>query len=169
MLREILILISYLFPYPPPNSSPSMEALFDHEKLDVYKHSIEFVSWTNAILEKLPKTSSIHSQLDRASLSIPLNIAEGNGKWSRKDRCRFFDIAKGSALECAAALDSAVAREFLEKGRAYEGKLILSKVVRMLIGLIQANDQQRELQKGKMRVGEDGMSYEVGEKEKDKR
>jgi four helix bundle protein len=44
------------------------------------------------------------------STSIPLNIAEGNGKYAPKDRCRFFDIAHGSALECAAGLDILVAK-----------------------------------------------------------
>ncbi len=37
----------------------------------------------------------------RAAQSIPLNIAEGNGKQSLKDKNRFFEIARGSALECA--------------------------------------------------------------------
>jgi len=46
----------------------------------------------------------------RASTSIPLNIAEGNGKYTPKDRCRFFDIAHGSALEGAAGLDILVAK-----------------------------------------------------------
>jgi four helix bundle protein len=41
----------------------------------------------------------------RAAQSISLNIAEGNGKRSLKDRSRFFDISRGSALECSAIQD----------------------------------------------------------------
>lgn len=143
-----------------------MTPLFDHEKLEVYQHSIEFVENCDQILAKCQKTSSLRDQLDRASISIPLNIAEGNGKWSKKDRCRFFDIAKGSALECAAAIDVAVAKEVIPHAEAQESKKLLLSIVRMLVGLIQANDSERNLQKGEFRVGEDGIDYSA-EKEKD--
>jgi four helix bundle protein len=83
---------------------------FDHEKLNVYHSSIAFVAWTNDLLGHIPKGIAAHNQLDRAATSIPLNIAEGNGKFTEADRCRFFDISRGSALECAAALDVLVAK-----------------------------------------------------------
>lgn len=87
-----------------------MRTTFDHEKLTVYREAIGFVVWAEGILETLPKNLAVHGQLDRASTSIPLNIAEGNGKYTGPDRCRFFDIARGSALECAACLDVLVAK-----------------------------------------------------------
>lgn len=59
---------------------------------------------------------AVYDQLDRASTSIPLNIAEGNGKYTPKDRCRFFDIARGSAFECAAVLDVLTAKAILSVG-----------------------------------------------------
>tara|TARA_R110002096_G_scaffold126328_4_gene272971 strand:- start:2268 stop:2714 length:447 start_codon:yes stop_codon:yes gene_type:complete len=121
-----------------------MEPLFDHEKLTVYQRSISFVAWAATISEKIPKSSSLHDQLDRASTSIPLNIAEGNGKWSKKDRCRYFDIARGSSLECAAALDVGIAKKFFTEQEMEPGKTDLANIVRMLIGLIKANDPQRE-------------------------
>jgi four helix bundle protein len=77
-----------------------METYFDREKLDVYKALIDFVSWADELLERLPKSFAVRNQqLDRASTSIPLNLAEGNGKFTNADRCRFFDIARGSALD----------------------------------------------------------------------
>jgi len=76
-----------------------MTTSFDHEKLDVYQEAIRFVSWTDELLAKVPKSLAVHNQLDRASTSVPLNIAEGNGKYTAADRCRFFDIARGFALD----------------------------------------------------------------------
>ena len=61
----------------------------------------------------MPKGLAVRGQLDRASTSIPLNIAEGNGKYTALDRCKFFDTARGSALGCAACLDVLVAKKSL--------------------------------------------------------
>ena len=42
---------------------------------------------------------SILDQMTRAALSVPLNIAEGNGRWHKKDRAQFLRIARGSVFE----------------------------------------------------------------------
>src|SRR5262245_19382144 len=115
------------------------EPYFDHEKLEVYKEAIAFVAWLSAIMEGSVRVGEVKDQLDRASTSVPLNIAEGNGKYAPKDRCRFFDIAHGSALECAAALDTLVAKKKLTVEQVRPGKEILQRVVRMLMGLIKKN------------------------------
>src|SRR5579884_2475257 len=83
---------------------------FDHEKLEVYREAIAFVAWLSSVLEGTVRTGDGRDQVDRAATSIALNIAEGNGKYAPKDRCRFFDIAHGSTLECAAGLDILVAK-----------------------------------------------------------
>jgi four helix bundle protein len=138
-----------------------MEFVFDHEKLEVYQRSIDFVAWADSLLERIPKSLAAHDQLDRSSTSIPLNIAEGNGKWQPLDRCRFFDIARGSAVESAAALDVLVAKKRIERECAVEGKKLLVSIVRMLVGLIKANDPSREFG-GTMRVKEDEMGLGYG-------
>ena len=66
-----------------------MSHRFDHEKLHVYWTSLEFLTWLQNILESVPKKLSIYDQLDRASTSVPLNVAEGNGKFTERDRCKF--------------------------------------------------------------------------------
>lgn len=109
---------------------------FDHEKLRVYQEALRFVGFIDPILGELPAKVAVRDQLDRASLSIVLNIAEGNGKRSRPDRCRFLDIARGSALECAACLDVLVVKNLLAPTRGVEGKDILVQVVSMLVGLL---------------------------------
>ena len=79
------------------------DTIFDHDRLDVYRLAIAYCGESFAVAKDL---SGLHrharDQWLRAAQSIPLNIAEGNGKRSLKDRARFFDIARGSAFECAA-------------------------------------------------------------------
>lgn len=113
---------------------------FDHEKLDVYRLSVDFVRWVSDSLddgELLGCKLSAVKHLDDSCCSILNNIAEGNGKRSRRDRCRFFDIARGSALECAASLDVLVARKKLSEQQAEEGKAMLVRIVSMLVKLIE--------------------------------
>ncbi len=109
---------------------------FDHEKLRAYQEALAFVGWVGPIIDRLPAKLSARDQLDRASTSIVLNIAEGNGKRSHPDRCRYFDIARGSAVECAACLDVLVARQILKTEEIIEGKTILIGVVSLVTGLI---------------------------------
>lgn len=115
--------------------------LFDHEKLHVYGKTLEFVSWATTVLERVPKTMAVHNQLDRSSTSIPLNIAEGTGKFTAPDRCRYYDSARGSALECAASLDVLVAKRILQTQKITEGKELLRPIVSMLVGLIKSVPQ----------------------------
>src|ERR1700733_14125441 len=109
----------------------SNESCFGHEKLKVYRGAIAFVAWLSPLLEATRRGGDVKEQLDRASTSIPLNIAEGNGKYSTKDRCRFFDIAHGSALECAAALDVLVAQGRCDLTLVAAGKERLRGIVSM--------------------------------------
>ena len=120
-----------------------MRTHFDHEKLTVYQRALTFIAWAETILESQPKTLSVRDQLDRASTSIPLNIAEGNGKFTSADRCKFFDTARGSALECAACLDVFVAKQRLQAEAIAEGKALLLEIVSMLVGLIKSQDSTR--------------------------
>ena len=79
---------------------------FDHEKLDVYEVAIDFVVLANDIAERLPRGRAyVADQLQRAATSIALNVAEGTGEFSSKEKARFYRMAKRSATECAAILD----------------------------------------------------------------
>ncbi|HWN65896.1 MAG TPA: four helix bundle protein [Candidatus Binatus sp.] len=109
---------------------------FHHEKLTVYQRALEFASWSQDLIESLTKKTSTRDQLERAGDSIALNIAEGNGKFSQKDRARFFQIAHGSALECAACLDLLVARRCCAGSAVARGKSILEEIVKMLFAML---------------------------------
>jgi four helix bundle protein len=113
-----------------------MKIYFDHEKLDVYREAIAFCGWAGELLNSITAKAAAKDQLDRASTSIPLNIAEGNGKFSGKDRARFLEIARGSALECAACLDVLVARKLATPEQIETAKENLARIVQMLMGML---------------------------------
>jgi four helix bundle protein len=113
-----------------------MKVLFDHEKLDVYQEAISFCAWVGVFLNTIETKVAAKDQLDRASTSIPLNIAEGNGKFSRRDRARFLEMARGSALECAACLDVLIARRLTKVTSVVHAKEQLARIVQMLVGLL---------------------------------
>src|SRR2546423_15455696 len=115
-----------------------MSHQFDHEKLNVYHEALDFVGHATELLERVPKRVAVYDQLDRASTAIPLNIAEGTGKFTPRDRCRFYDIARGSALECAACLDVLVVKKVFNSADTQTAKDSLIKIVSMLVGLIKS-------------------------------
>ncbi len=120
-----------------------MPPIFDHEKLQVYQLSLKFIAWSSALPPKLKTSSALGKQFDRARASVPLNIAEGNGKFTSADSCRFFDIARGSALECAACLDVALTMGDIAETECAAGKELLRQIVSMLVGLIRSNSPDR--------------------------
>ena len=113
-----------------------MKNQFDNEKLKVYQDAIAFNGWVGKLLGNITLRAAVKDQLDRAATSIPLNIAEGNGKFSGKDRARFFEIARGSALEAAACLDVLVCRELMLANEIEPAKIQLIEIVNMLMGLL---------------------------------
>ena len=72
-----------------------------------------------------------------------LNTAEGNGKRQGKQRAKFFDDARGSAVECAACLDALAAKTLVTKARIAEGKALLLRIVGMLTKLVERFDAYR--------------------------
>lgn len=123
----------------------SDQPLFDHEKLDVYQIALAFVAWVTPLLNEIRKTADgfhreVCDQLDRSSLSALLNTAEGNGKRQGRQRAKFFDDARGSAVECAACLDALVAKKLISPDRITDGKAMLLRVVEMLTKLVQRFD-----------------------------
>jgi len=131
---------------------------FDHEKLQAYQKALSFAAWSETILERVPKSAAVHGQLDRARTSIVLNIPEGNGRFTSPDRCKFFDIVRGSGLECAGCLDLMFIKKLLSEAESDEGKSLLRDLVSLVVGLIRSNAPDR--------LHEDAVEYRVGEGEK---
>jgi len=119
-------------PYERDNTSGNL-VWFDHERLDVYRKALDFVRWCIGLGRSGDVARSVEIALDRTSTGVVLNIAEGNGKFSTKDRCRFIDHARTAALQAAAILDVLATRHVELKQKTMEGKGLLADAVRMLV------------------------------------
>jgi four helix bundle protein len=78
---------------------------FEFQNLTIYKKAKDFHYATKAITTQKKLQSYEKDQLSRASFSIVLNVAEGSGRFSNKDRRNFFVITRSSVFECVAILD----------------------------------------------------------------
>ena len=125
----------------PDTSHPSAVPLFagaallDAEKLDVYRIALEFHTITGRLVPKRG-CAELRDQLDRASISIVLNIAEGCGRRSPADKARFYSMARGSATECAAILDLLGVRGLVDDRLRKRARALLVRVVQMLTRLV---------------------------------
>ena len=118
---------------------------FGHEKLDVYQLALKYTAWSYKLCKNLKREDRFaKDQLLRASQSIPQNIAEGNGRGTENDRRRFFEIARGSALECAAIQDILEVCSDLTSKDNKIGKEMLYRIVSMLTKLGNRNKAVRE-------------------------
>jgi four helix bundle protein len=113
-------------------------SLLDHEKLTVYQVAIEFVILADEVIEHLPRGRAyLSDQLQRAALSIPLNIAEGAGEYAIDEKARFYRMAKRSATECAGVLDVCQRLQLVEEKRYIKGRELLISIVSMLVKMAQ--------------------------------
>jgi len=110
--------------------------MFGFQRLDVYRASTQFLGLMSKLVTGIPRGhGDLVDQLRRAALSVPLNIAEGSGRFSR-DAVRFYAIARGSALECAAVLDALEAMAVFDEPDLRQARELLERIVSMLTGLI---------------------------------
>ncbi len=140
--------------------------IFDHEKLDVYQVSLQFVAWSYNLCKRL-SSQGCHprNQLPRASQSVLQNIADGNGKRSGPDRCKFFEIARGSATECAATLDIFAVCNVVELPEVEVAKRMLHRIVSMLTKMT----MQIAEENGEYVVGGDGDEHEYEDEKGERR
>jgi len=110
---------------------------FEHENLDVYRVSIEFLVLADEVASALPKgRAHLVDQLRRASTSISLNIAEGAGEFSKADKARFYRIARRSSTECSAILDVCRVLQLTDEQKLFQGRELLVRIVAMLTSMV---------------------------------
>ena len=110
------------------------ELLFDFERLQVYQVAIQFDGQVHAALPRRGHRE-LRQQLERSSLSVVANIAEGAGRTAPKDKRRFYAIARGSATESAALLDVLLARKLVTAETHQLARTSLLRIVQMLTRL----------------------------------
>jgi four helix bundle protein len=108
--------------------------VMSYERLDVYQCSIQFLAIE--ITSELPRGfRELSDQIKRAAMSIPLNIGEGAGKRTKPDCRKYFDNARGSAMECGAAMDVCKVLKLIDEKRINNAKELLHRIVSMLTKL----------------------------------
>ncbi|HEX7118422.1 MAG TPA: four helix bundle protein [Longimicrobiales bacterium] len=115
----------------------------DHERLQVYRMSIDAVAAVHTAMAGIPAgPASLLDQLRRAAISIPLNIAEGAGEHRWREKARFYRIARRSAAESAAALDVMLALELGDAEGLRGIKRSFTGIIAMLVRLGAAMEAQ---------------------------
>jgi four helix bundle protein len=117
---------------------------FLFEELEVYQRAVDLAERFTRLTESFPPRGHYHlvDQLRRASLSISLNIAEGNGRWHAKDRKNFFWIARGSVFECVPLVELCRREKLITDETAAELKTELEVLSKMLTALIKGMDKR---------------------------
>ena len=110
-----------------------------HEKLEAWKKSIEATLTVYKVTERFPKEEKfgLTSQLRRAAVSIPANIAEGAARTSGKEFCHFLSNAQGSASEAETELLIAHRLGYVQAGQYEPLRASIAEVGRMITGLSQ--------------------------------
>ena len=109
---------------------------FNFEELDVYRKAIDLVNNIYSLTKPFPKGEifGLTSQLRRAAVSIPTNIAEGSAR-TKKDFSRFIDIARGSVFECVTLLQISAKQGNIDNRNYPELRSDLTELSKMLSGL----------------------------------
>jgi four helix bundle protein len=117
--------------------------MFIFENLEAYKRGLELTTKVyklkKAIIDRV-----IRDQLLRAVLSIPLNIAEGQGRAHAREKKQFYNTAKGSLYECLPLINLCLEVQYINKQQFDELYEKMNEVGRVLSGLIKSVKEGRD-------------------------
>jgi four helix bundle protein len=112
---------------------------FFFEKLQIYKRSLEFAKNLCQRSSNFPlKFSRIRDLLIGAVISIPLNIAEGSGRRSIKEKINFYKIARTSLFECVPLLEICLELGMINKSEYQNFRSEIVALSKMINGLIKS-------------------------------
>ena len=113
-------------------------------KLEVWNYALDLVERVYAISQSFPKNEEygLALQMRKAAVSIPSNIAEGNGRWYSKDYVRFLYMSRGSLMELLTQIEIARRLGYLSK-RDYDDLLERIKKIHMMLNRLINSIKQR--------------------------
>ena len=108
-----------------------------YQDLDVWKKAMDLVMECYKAVNKFPKTEvyGLSSQLQRAAVSVPANIAEGQGRWHTKEFINHLSIAYGSLAELETHLQIAERLQYIDKSQLNHFMNMTGEIGRMINGL----------------------------------
>lgn len=106
--------------------------------LDVYQASLALSAWVESTRGDFSCSADLLAKLDRSTTAVPLNIAEGSGRFTGADQAKFFKIAHKAAVHSAALLDLSTVGTSAECSRIDEGRRLLRRIAAMLRSLSEA-------------------------------
>ena len=108
----------------------------DYRELDVWQMSMSLCEKVYALIRSFPAEErfALCDQLRRAVVSIPSNIAEGNGRDSKTEYARFLSIARGSLFEVQTQLE--LAERFKYIAVPEETKALITRISKMLFSMV---------------------------------
>ena len=114
-----------------------------HERLDAYHVAREFIGRVADLRRQFRRGEApLADQLTRAADSVLLNLCEGAGRRAGREKARFFDIARGSATECAAVAEIAGIRRLAPAPALRDIRDLAGRLVALLSGLARSARQR---------------------------
>lgn len=112
--------------------------MFKFESLEIWQESVKFISEIYKLTKNFPnwETFSLTSQLNRAAISISLNVAEGSGRGSKIDFRRFIQIAIGSLNEVVTCIYIAQDQNYITKIEFEKTYKRCEQLSKMLYGFV---------------------------------
>ena len=116
-----------------------------HKKLDVWNLSMELVKQVYEITGSFPQHEifALTSQIRRAAVSIPSNIAEGAARQTTRELVNFLHIAQGSLSELDTQLDISCGLKYMKEAERQALDNLMVRIDKMLSGLISSKKRER--------------------------
>ena len=118
--------------------------VFPFERLRVWQEARHWVKRIYEISKRFPESErfGMVSQLNRAAVSVPTNLAEGSGRISKKDQAHFTHLAYSSLMECMNLLILADDLQLLEEGALQHQRTEIASLSAQLTALHQSQVRQ---------------------------